>query len=205
MLVAQAIRSVPRLAQQQSFVEVEVGRLKESDMAIYEFNGIRPQIHPTAFVHPLACLIGRVCIEANCYIAPFATLRGDFGAIEIGAGSNIQESCTLHVRHGEVCRLEHNAHIGHGAIVHGAFLERDCLIGMNSVVMDNVHIGAESIVAASAFVRTGMHVPPRSLVAGLPAAVVRRITDVEIDQKLTATRRYQELAADCHRTLRQVD
>ncbi len=170
-------------------------------MAIYEFNGVRPQIHPTAFVHPLACLIGQVIVEANCYIAPFASLRGDFGGIEVGEGSNIQESCTLHAKPGEACQLAPNAHVGHGAIVHGARVERNCLIGMNAVVMDDVRIGEGSIVAASAFVKSGMVVPPKSLVAGLPATVIRILSDTEVERKATATRRYQMLAADCHRTL----
>ncbi|GAB7541253.1 gamma carbonic anhydrase family protein [Cupriavidus sp. 8B] len=171
-------------------------------MAIYEFNGATPKVHATAFVHPLACLIGQVSIGAHCYIAPFATLRGDFGSIEVGEGSNIQESCTLHAKHGEGCHLGRNSHVGHGAIVHGALLERDCLIGMNAVVMDGALIGAESIVAASCFVRNGFVVPPRSLVTGLPGAVVRALTDAEVQKKLAATLRYQELAGDCHRSLR---
>ncbi|MCY1263847.1 Protein YrdA [compost metagenome] len=170
-------------------------------MAIYEFNGIKPLIHPTAFVHPQACLIGKVIVEANCYIAPFASLRGDFGAIEIGEGSNIQESCTLHAKPGGTCRLAPNAHVGHGAIVHGSRVEQNCLIGMNAVVMDEVCIGADSIIAASAFVKAGMVVPPKSLVAGLPATVIRVLNDAEIEQKSVATRRYQLLAADCRRSL----
>lgn len=173
-------------------------------MAIYEFDGVAPRVHPTAFIHPLACLIGQVVVEAYCFIAPFATLRGDFGLIEVGEGSNIQDSCTLHVKHGEVCQLGRNSHVGHGAIVHGAYLEPDCLIGMNAVVMDDVRIGEKSIVAASAFLKAGLVVPPRSLVAGLPAAVVRELTDAEIGQKFAATSRYQELAADCHHSLRRV-
>ncbi|WP_349606491.1 transferase hexapeptide repeat family protein [Cupriavidus sp. DF5525] len=170
-------------------------------MAIYEFNGVRPQVHPTAFVHPLACLIGQVIVGANCYIAPFASLRGDFGGIEVGEGSNIQESCTLHAKPGEACRLAANSHVGHGAIVHGAKVEQNCLIGMNAVVMDDVAIGENSIVAASAFVKAGMLIPPNSLVGGLPATVIRALSDVEIKSKAAATRRYQVLAADCHRSL----
>ncbi len=173
-------------------------------MAIYEFDGVRPEVHPTAFVHPLACLIGKVIIGADCYIAPFASLRGDFGWIEVGEGSNIQESCTLHAKPEEACRLASNSHIGHGAIVHGASLGKSCLIGMNAVVMDDVHVGENSIVAASAFVKTGMVVPPNSLVAGIPAAVVRILSEAEVEMKTTATRRYQVLAADCHRSLRLV-
>lgn len=173
-------------------------------MAIYEFDGVKPEVHPTAFVHPLACLIGKVIIEANCYVAPFASLRGDFGWIEVAEGSNIQESCTLHAKPEEACRLGSYSHVGHGAIVHGASLARNCLIGMNAVVMDDVHIGENSIVAASAFVKTGMEIPANSLVAGIPATVVRVLSDVEVENKTSATRRYQLLAADCHRSLRLV-
>jgi carbonic anhydrase/acetyltransferase-like protein (isoleucine patch superfamily) len=170
-------------------------------VAIYEFDGIRPEVHPTAFVHPLACLIGKVIIEANCYIAPFASLRGDFGWIEVGEGCNIQESCTLHAKPEEACRLASNSHIGHGAIVHGASLCQNCLIGMNAVVMDDVCVGENSIVAASAFLKAGLAVPPNSLVAGIPAAVIRVLSDAEVERKTMATRRYQVLAADCHRSL----
>ncbi|MFC6308097.1 phenylacetic acid degradation protein PaaY [Paraburkholderia dipogonis] len=173
-------------------------------MPIYEFQGNAPKIDPGAFVHPLASIIGDVQIGARCYIGPFASIRGDFGAIVIGEGSNVQDGCTLHVGHGRRCELEPTSHVGHGAVVHGAFLRRNTLIGMNAVIMDDAVIGESSIVAACAFVKAGWEVPPGCLVAGIPARVVRQLEEGEREGKATATRKYQELAVACLSTLREV-
>ncbi|MGC2968947.1 phenylacetic acid degradation protein PaaY [Paraburkholderia aspalathi] len=173
-------------------------------MPIYEFQGKVPDIDSTAFVHPLASVIGDVRIDAGCYIGPFASIRGDFGTIVIGKGSNVQDSCTLHVGHGRRCELAPASHIGHGAVVHGAFLRRNTLIGMNAVIMDDAVIGESSIVAACAFVKVGWEVPPDCLVAGIPARVVRQLEDGELRGKVEATRKYQELAVACLSTLREV-
>ncbi|RQS76915.1 transferase hexapeptide repeat family protein [Burkholderia sp. Bp8963] len=174
-------------------------------MALFEFNGITPRVHASAYVHPSAVVIGDVTIGARCYIGPHASLRGDFGAIVIEDGSNVQDGCTLHVGIRETCRLGVNSHVGHGAIVHGAMLLPDTMIGMNAVVMDGATIGAKTIVAACAFVKAGFDVPPGVLLAGVPGRVVRRLSDAEIDAKAHGTRLYQQLAEDCLRTLKRID
>jgi len=174
-------------------------------MPLFEFNGTRPRVDPSAYVHPSAVVIGDVAIGARCYIGPHASLRGDFGAIVVDDGSNVQDGCVLHVGIGETCRLGMNSHIGHGAIVHGATLEPDTMIGMNAVVMDGAMIGATTIVAACAFVTAGYDVPRGVLLAGVPGRVVRRLSDAEIAAKANGTRVYQQLAVDCLKTLRQID
>ncbi|THJ56346.1 phenylacetic acid degradation protein PaaY [Burkholderia sp. LS-044] len=158
-------------------------------MPLFEFNGMRPRVDPSAYVDPSAVVIGDVTI----------------GAIVVEDGSNVQDGCVLHVGIGETCRLGVNSHIGHGAIVHGATLEPDTMIGMNAVVMDGATIGATTIVAACAFVKAGYDVPRGVLLAGMPGRVVRRLSDAEIDAKANGTRIYQQLAADCLRTIRRID
>ncbi|CAB3786031.1 Protein YrdA [Paraburkholderia caffeinitolerans] len=174
-------------------------------MALFEFNGMRPRVDASAYVHPSAVVIGDVTIGANCYIGPHASLRGDFGSIVIEEGSNVQDNCTLHVGIRETCWLGVNSHIGHGAVVHGARLEPDVMIGMNAVVMDGVVIGRQTIVAACAFVKAGWEVPAAVLVAGVPGRVVRRLDEAEIAGKAEGTRLYQQLARDCLRTMREVE
>jgi phenylacetic acid degradation protein len=173
-------------------------------MALFEFNGMRPRIDASAYIHPGADIIGNVTIGARCYIGPHASLRGDFGAILVAEGSNVQDGCVLHVGIGEICRLGVNSHIGHGAIVHGATLAPDTMIGMNAVVMDYATIGARTIVAACAFVKSGLEVPPGVLLAGVPGRVVRKLTDAEMEAKAEGTRIYQRLAQDCLRTMKPI-
>ncbi|EIM95311.1 carbonic anhydrase [Paraburkholderia hospita] len=172
-------------------------------MPIYEFQGNVPDIDSTAFVHPLASVIGDVRVGAGCYIGPFASIRGDFGTIIIGEGSNVQDSCTLHVGHGRRCELAPASHVGHGAVVHSAVLQRNALIGMNAVVMDDAVIGESAIVAACAFVKSGWEVPSGCLVAGIPARVVRQLEQDELREKIEATRKYQDLAAACLSTMHE--
>ena len=109
-------------------------------------------VHDSAFVHPQANVTGDVWIGRDVYIGPGAVLRGDWGRITIGDGANVQENCIVHVFPGLDVVLEESAHIGHGAIVHGAHVGRNCLIGMNAVLMDKAVVGADSIVGALAFV-----------------------------------------------------
>jgi phenylacetic acid degradation protein len=173
-------------------------------MALYEFNGKRPNVDPSAYVHPSAVLIGDVTVGACCYIGPLASLRGDFGAVVVERGSNVQDACVLHTGINSTCRLGVDSHVGHGAIVHGATLEPNTMVGMHAVVMDGVVLGEASIVAACAFVKKDWRVPPRVLVAGVPGRVLRLLTDEEIRAKSSGTRIYQKLAADCLRTMRSV-
>lgn len=173
-------------------------------MAIYEFRGKLPSIDASAFIHPLASIIGDVTIGARCYIGPHASIRGDFGAIAIGEGSNVQDNCTLHVQHGQRCELAADSHVGHGAVIHGARLLRNTLIGMNAVVMDDAVIGESAIVAACAFVKAGWHVPAKSLVAGVPARLIRPLTHKELGEKVMATQKYQELGQMCISSLLEI-
>ncbi|RYF78255.1 MAG: gamma carbonic anhydrase family protein, partial [Chitinophagaceae bacterium] len=135
-------------------------------MAFYQFNGIKPVVHPSAFVHPQAAVTGNVVIGKNVYIGPGCALRGDWGKIIIEDGCNVQENCTVHMFPGVTVLLKESAHIGHGAIIHGATIGRNCLVGMNAVIMDEVELGDESIVGALCFIRQGEKIPSRSLVVG---------------------------------------
>lgn len=173
-------------------------------MPLYAFKGTQPSVSTSAYVHPTAVVIGDVKIGEHCYIGPHASLRGDFGTIVIGSGSNVQDGCVLHVGVGETCWLDVDSHVGHGAVVHGAWLERNVMIGMNAVVMDDARIGESSIVAACAFVKSGLEVPSGVLFAGVPGRVVRPLSATEIAAKSTGTRIYQQLAEDCLSSLRPV-
>ncbi|MBM3432865.1 MAG: transferase hexapeptide repeat family protein [Bacteroidetes bacterium] len=168
----------------------------------YEFNGNKPVVHPSAFVHPQAVVTGSVTIGKDCYIGPGAALRGDWGAIVLKDGCNVQENCTIHMFPGVTVVLEEGAHIGHGAIVHGAHIGKNCLVGMNAVVMDNVELGEESIVGALTFIKEGENIPPRSLVVGNPGKVVKQISDQVIDWKTEGTSLYQALPKACEDSLK---
>ncbi|HET9762632.1 MAG TPA: phenylacetic acid degradation protein PaaY [Casimicrobiaceae bacterium] len=161
---------------------------------VWSINGVTPVVDATAFVHPSAVLIGDVLVGARCYIGPSASLRGDFGRIEIRAGANMQDCCVAHGFPGTDTVVEEDGHIGHGAILHSCTVGRNALVGMHAVVNDNAVIGESAIVAAMAFVKAGMIVPPRTLVAGVPAKIVRAITEQELAWKVEATQSYQELA-----------
>ncbi|TVQ76955.1 MAG: transferase hexapeptide repeat family protein [Flavobacteriales bacterium] len=167
-------------------------------MAFYTFNGFRPVVHPSAFVHPQASVIGDVIIGRDVYIGPGCVLRGDWGRIEIGDGCNVQENCVVHMFPGVRVVLEPSAHIGHGAIIHGARVGRNSLIGMNAVLMDDVVIGAECIVGALAFVSQGMVIPDRKIVVGNPAKIVKDVSDQVADWKTQGTALYQKLPAQWH-------
>lgn len=160
---------------------------------VWAINGLTPVVDPTAFVHPSAVLIGDVIVGPGCYIGPAASLRGDFGRLEIRAGANLQDCCVMHGFPGTDTIVEEDGHIGHGAILHGCIVRKGALVGMNAVVNDNAVIGESAIVAAMAFVKAGMVVPPRTLVAGVPAKVVRVLTDQEMAWKVEGTQSYQEL------------
>lgn len=170
-------------------------------MPFYSLDGLSPVVHPSAFVHPSAELIGDVWIGANVYIGPLASLRGDFGRIVVREGANVQDTCVMHAFPGKDCVVEVDGHIGHGAVLHGCTVGRNALVGMNSVVMDEVEIGESTIVAAGAFVRAGMKVPARSLLMGSPAKVVRELSDDEVRWKGQGTQVYQALARRCRASL----
>ncbi len=161
---------------------------------VFSIDGITPVVDPTAFIHASAVLIGDVIVGPGVYIGPCASLRGDFGRIIVGAGSNVQDCCVMHGFPGTDTLVEENGHIGHGAVLHGCTVKRNVMVGMNAVVMDDVLIGESSIVAASCFVKSGMEIPPRVLVAGVPGRVVRDLTSDEMERKFKGTQIYQELA-----------
>lgn len=171
-------------------------------MPCYEMDGLRPVIHPTAFVHPDAVLIGDVIIGPSCYVAPLASLRGDFGRIVLEEGSNVQDTCVMHGFPGIDTVVEAEGHIGHGAILHCCRIGRNALIGMNAVVMDHARVGESAVVAACAFVKAGMEIPARMLAAGMPAKVMRELTEQEMNWKVDGTRCYQNLTRRSLATLR---
>lgn len=170
-------------------------------LRVYAIDGIVPVVDPTAYVHPSAVLIGDVIIGPGCYVGPCASLRGDFGRLILQAGANLQDTCVMHGFPGTDTVVEENGHVGHGAVLHGCRVGRNALVGMNAVIMDNAVIGEASIVAASAFVKASERIPDRVLVAGVPAKVIRPLTDEEIAWKSDGTRTYQELTRRCLATL----
>jgi phenylacetic acid degradation protein len=161
---------------------------------IYSFEGITPVVHPSAYVHPQAVLIGDVWIAARCYVAAGAVLRADFGRIELREGANFQDNCIAHSLPDFDCIMEEDSHIGHGAVIHSCHIGRNALVGMNAVVMDYAKVEEESVVAAMSFVKIGGVVARRTLVAGVPAKVVRQLTDADIQTKSHGTGLYHELA-----------
>jgi phenylacetic acid degradation protein len=172
---------------------------------VYSIDGITPVVDPTAFVHPSAVLIGDVIIGPRCYVGPTACLRGDFGRIVLEEGANVQDGCVMHSYSDSDSVIESYGHIGHGAILHGCRIGRNALVGMNAVVMDGAIIGAESLVAAMSFVRAGMQVPPRSMVVGMPARVLRQLSDEEVARKTRDTEDYITLARRSLDTMQEVD
>lgn len=163
---------------------------------IYQFKNFIPIVHPSAFVHPQAVVTGNVVIGSNVYIGPGAALRGDWGQIIVEDGCNVQENCTIHMFPGVQVLLKEGAHIGHGAIIHGATIGKNCLVGMNAVIMDNVQLGDECIVGALAFVKADEIIPARSVVVGNPAKVVKTVSDEMIAWKTAGTALYQQLPDD---------
>lgn len=172
---------------------------------IFEFNGYKPVVHETAFVHPQANITGNVIIGAHCYIGPGAVLRGDWGLVSVADGCNIQENCVVHMFPGKSAVFYEAAHIGHGAIIHGAVVGKNALVGMNAVLMDDVQVGENSIVGALCFVPANMVIPARSLVVGNPAKIIKEVSDEMIAWKTEGTKLYQQLPNDCYQTLKECE
>lgn len=160
---------------------------------IFEFKGYKPVIHKSSFIHPQAAVTGNVIIGKDCYIGPGAALRGDWGQIIIEDGCNVQENCTIHMFPGVTVLLKEGAHIGHGAIIHGATIGKNCLVGMNAVIMDNVDLGDECIIGALTFIKQDEKIPARSLVAGNPGKIIKQVSDDMIAWKTEGTKLYQAL------------
>ena len=172
---------------------------------IYEFNGYKPVVHESAFVHELAAVIGNVIIGEKVYIGPGAAVRGDWGTIIINDGCNVQENCILHVFPGKSVVLKESAHIGHGAIIHGGNIGKNTLIGMNAVVMDDADVGDECIVGALCFIKAKMGIPNRKLVLGNPAIIKGDISDEMLVWKTEGTKIYQQLPEECRDTMRECE
>jgi len=172
---------------------------------VYSFKGHIPVIHESSFVHPLAAVTGNVIIGKDCYIGPGAAIRGDWGEIILEDGVNIQENCTVHMFPGKSIVLKEGAHVGHGAVIHGANLGRNCLIGMNSVIMDDAVIGDECIVGAMSFVKAETVFEERKLIVGNPAKEIKEVNDEMIAWKTAGTKLYQQLPSDCHESLKEVE
>jgi len=174
-------------------------------LKVYALDGVTPVVHPQAYVHPSAVLIGDVFVGPRVYVGPCACLRGDFGRIVIEEGANIQDTCVLHAFPDTDLVIEVDGHIGHGAMLHGCVIRRNALVGINAVINDRAIVGESAIVAASAFVKAAFEVPPRTLVAGIPARVVRTLGESELAWKIEATRGYQWLAERCLASLQETD
>jgi phenylacetic acid degradation protein len=172
---------------------------------IYSFKGHIPVVHESSFVHPLAAVTGNVIIGENCYIGPGAAIRGDWGEIILENGVNVQENCTVHMFPGKSIVLKQGAHVGHGAIIHGANLGRNTMVGMNSVIMDGAVIADECIVGAMAFVKAESVFAPRQLIVGNPAKAIKEVSQQMLAWKTAGTKLYQSLPKDCHQTLREVE
>jgi phenylacetic acid degradation protein len=168
----------------------------------YEYQNIKPVVHESSFVHLQAVVTGNVIIGKDCYIGPGAALRGDWGQIIIEDGCNVQENCTIHMFPGVTVLLKKGAHIGHGVIIHGATIGKNCLVGMNAVIMDNVQLGDESIVGALSFIKEGEIIPARSLVVGNPGKIIKQVSDEMINWKTEGTALYQSLPAECFDSLK---
>ena len=172
---------------------------------VYSIDGITPVVDPSAYVHPSAVLIGDVIVGPRAYVGPCACARGDFGRIVIEAGANVQDSCLLHGFPGKDTVVGAEATVGHGAVLHGCVVHRGALVGMNAVVNDNAEVGEDAVVAALAFVRAEEKVAARSLVAGIPARMVRTLSDQELGWKKDNMLLYQDLARRSAATMREVD
>ena len=170
---------------------------------IYEFNGYKPVIDPSSFVHKEATIIGNVIIGKKVYIGPGASIRGDWGKITIKNGCNIQDNCTIHIFPGKDVILEENAHIGHGAIIHGANIGKNTLVGMNSVIMDDCNIGDECIIGALCFIKGEMNIPNRKIVVGNPAIIKGEVSDEMISWKTKGTELYQDLPNECYTLMKE--
>ena len=179
--------------------------MKSARVKVYAFEGVVPVIDPSAFVHPSAVLLGDVIVGPGCYVGPGAVLRGDFGRIVMERDSNVQDNCVVHSGPEIDCLISERAHIGHGAILHYCTVARDALVGMQAVVMDKAVVGERAIVAAMSFVKVGAVVPPMVLVAGVPAKVVRELTEADLANKRGGTDLYVELAQRCLAGLESAD
>jgi phenylacetic acid degradation protein len=171
----------------------------------YSFDGVVPVVDRSAFVHPDAVLIGDVVVEAGCYIGPFASLRGDFGQVRIGAGANVQDGCVLHAYPDAAVVVAPGAHVGHGATLHGCSIESGAFIGIGSIVLDGAVIGERAMLGAGTFIKAGFRVPPGQLAMGMPGRIIRELTEEELAWAAGGPRIYSALAERSLATMRPVE
>ena len=171
----------------------------------YQFNGYTPVVDTSSFIHPQASVTGNVIIGKHVYVGPGAALRGDWGKIIIEDGCNVQENCTIHMFPGITVTLKEAAHIGHGAVIHGATIGKNCLVGMNAVIMDNVELGDECIVGALTFIKAGEKIPSRSLVVGNPYQIIKKVGDEMIQWKTEGTKLYQQLPGEMYKSWKECE
>ena len=174
-------------------------------MACYEFKGMKPVVHESAFIHPLAAVTGNVKIGKDVYVGPGAAIRGDWGKIIIEDGCNVQESCIIHMFPGITVVLKEGAHIGHGAIIHGATIGRNCLVGMNAVIMDNAELGDECIVGALTFIKADEKIAARSLIVGNPSKIIKQVSDEMMNWKTEGTKLYQQLPKEMYESWKECE
>jgi carbonic anhydrase/acetyltransferase-like protein (isoleucine patch superfamily) len=174
-------------------------------MAFYQFNGIKPVVDESSFIHPQASVTGNVIIGKKVYVGPGAALRGDWGKVIIEDGCNVQENCTIHMFPGITVILKQGSHIGHGAIIHGATIGKNCLIGMNAVIMDNVELGDECIVGALTFIKADEKIPARSMVVGNPSKIIKQVSDEMIQWKTEGTKLYQQLPEEMYESWKECE
>ena len=172
---------------------------------IYEIDGVKPVIHPSSFVHPTAVIIGSVQIGENCYIGPNASIRGDYGTIILENGVNFQDMCVAHGFPNGITLLKENTHVSHGAVIHGCTIGKNCMVGIQSVIMDNAEIGDECMIAALSYIKPNFKAPARSIIAGIPAEIKRPVTDKEINWKSEGTALYQQLATRSLESMKQCE
>lgn len=174
-------------------------------MACYEFKGMKPVVHGSSFIHPHAAVTGNVIIGKDVYVGPGAAIRGDWGKIIIEDGCNVQENCTIHMFPGVTVVLKAGAHIGHGAIIHGATIGKNCLIGMNAVIMDNVELGDECIVGALTFIKADEKLPARSMLVGNPSKIIKQVSDEMMQWKTEGTKLYQQLPKEIYESWKECE
>jgi carbonic anhydrase/acetyltransferase-like protein (isoleucine patch superfamily) len=153
---------------------------------------MKPKIHGSTFVDETAVIIGNVKIGKNCGVFPCAVIRGDENSIEIGDGSNVQDCCILHVDANHKLKIGKNVSIGHGAMVHGATIEDECLIGINATVLNGAKIGRGSVIGANALVTADMNIPENSLAIGIPGKIVKQDEKLK-EQTILNAKEYQRL------------
>ena len=169
------------------------------------FKGMIPVIHPSSYIHPTAVILGHVTIGKDCYIGPGAVLRGDWGKVIVGDGCNVQENCILHMFPGKSVVLKDGAHVGHGAVIHGAELGEQVLVGMNSVIMDDVVLGDGSFVGALSLVPANKVFEPRSLIVGNPARRIKEVSDEMYNHKVEGTELYRQLPSEMKEISKEVE